>query len=260
MNKYLLVTCLVMLASASLASADSVGSVNLDFIGIAPSGDTNLWVYSAAAGGWHNTVAGPYQFTLAGSSAPSLVANNTNAQLFCIELKQYSDPYGDNADVPYSITHVEDAPGPPQDPVTYPNVSPMGAEKALLLEKLIAQNYFTLSSLNDKAAFQLAVWEIVHEYPFSTYDVTQGNFYVNQTTIAPGVAGTANSWLATLGAATKYATQVYALSSVTNQDYLYIGGTGYKIVPPPAPEPATIVNLLGLGALGFVALWRRRKS
>lgn len=116
-----------------------------------------------------------------------------------------------------------------------------------LLEGLYSTQFAGLSTYDQKAAFQVAVWEIVREQS-GTLDASTGNFHVASGTSA-NIVEMANSFL---GAASSYSgTGSYkftTLSSATQQDLL---------VAAAVPEPQTYAMLLaGLGAVGMIA--RRR--
>lgn len=132
--------------------------------------------------------------------------------------------------------------------------------QATLLQSLFSSSYGALQTANDKAAFQLAVWEITRETA-STLDVTlnAGSFFVrpaNSSAAAQSTATTvgtlANSFLS---AAQSYTgASLYTLTRLTNATYQDL------VVAVPAtavPEPQTYALLLG--GLGIVGLMARRR-
>lgn len=132
--------------------------------------------------------------------------------------------------------------------------------QATLLQGLFSSTYGTVQTANDKAAFQLAVWEITRETA-ATLDVSlnQGSFYLrpaSSSTAAQQTAATlsalANSYLS---AAQSYqGSPLYTLTRLTSAAYQDL------VVAAPVtavPEPQTFALLLGgLGLVGVVA--RRR--
>jgi hypothetical protein len=116
-----------------------------------------------------------------------------------------------------------------------------------LLEGLYSTQFANLTTYDKKAAFQVAVWEIVREQSGSL-DATTGNFHVAAGTSA-SVISMANSFLSS--ASSYSGTGAYKftqLTSVGQQDLL---------VAAAVPEPQTYAMFLaGLGAIGLLA--RRR--
>ena len=98
------------------------------------------------------------------------------------------------------------------------------------------------------AAFQLAIWEIIHEN--GSYDITSGNFYFqalytsspnNNGATFEGLVGLANSYL-------------NSSNWTTSANLVMLTAGAYQPFIAEVPEPATMV-LLGLGGL----LLRKRK-
>lgn len=119
-----------------------------------------------------------------------------------------------------------------------------------LLEGLYSSHFAGLSSYDQKAAFQVAVWEIVRENS-GTLNATSGKFFVANTTSA-SVVSLANSFLADAQA---YAgPSQFKLTQYTNGKYQDL------VVAQAVPEPQTYAMFLaGLGAVGLMARRRLRR-
>jgi len=132
--------------------------------------------------------------------------------------------------------------------------------QATLLQGLYSSSFSSVSGVNQQAAFQLAIWEIVRESG-STLSLDQGNgsFFLKtdassgmQLLAANTVQGLANTYLA---AAQSYdGAALYSLTKLTNASYqdLVIASQVTAV-----PEPETYALLLaGLGAIGLVGCRR----
>ncbi|CAM4055507.1 PEP-CTERM sorting domain-containing protein [Roseateles saccharophilus] len=132
------------------------------------------------------------------------------------------------------------------------SVESFGGVQAQQLQGLFSTAYAGLSTYNDKAAFQLAVWEMVLETG-STLDVNSGSFHISSTdAVSTQVASEANSFLAQALAYTGPAR--YTLTKLTNpqlQDLI----TATPLSAVPEPESYALF----LGGLGIVGLLVRRR-
>lgn len=122
--------------------------------------------------------------------------------------------------------------------------------QAQRLQGLFSTEYAQLNTYTDKAAFQVAVWEIMRETS-GTFDAAAGSFQLLGSDAATStVAALANNFLAT--AASYNGPALYSLTRLSSgnlQDLV----TASAVVP----EPETYALLLGgLGVIGMVA--RRR--
>jgi PEP-CTERM motif/Thioester domain len=132
------------------------------------------------------------------------------------------------------------------------SVESFSGAQAQQLQGLFSTSYATLTTYNEKAAFQLAVWELVRETS-GTLSVGAGSFHVlGDDATAVAVSTLANSFLAQ--ALSYNGSAQYSLTKLTNnglQDLVV--ATAVTAVP----EPETYALFLaGLGAIGMLA--RRR--
>lgn len=157
------------------------------------------------------------------------VATNTSFEAYCIEPSEGNGRAG--RDRVYTVES-------------------FSGTQAQNLQGLYASSYAGLSNYDDKAAFQLAVWELVRETSPSM-DVTTGSFYLSSPNAA--VSTLANSFL--VQALAYQGPAQYTLTKLTNN------GLQDLITATPlaaaVPEPSSYALLLGgLGAIGLLA--RRR--
>lgn len=131
-------------------------------------------------------------------------------------------------------------------------VDSFSGTQAQRLQALFSTEYAQLNTYTDKAAFQIAVWEIMRETGGSL-DAAAGSFQIlgNDATSSQ-VATLANSFMAT--AASYNGPALYSLTRLTSanlQDLVTASAVN------AVPEPETYALLLGgLGIIGMVA--RRR--
>ena len=110
---------------------------------------------------------------------------------------------------------------------------------------------------------QAAIWEIIDEP--GSYNITSGTFVANGTSNEFAFETDANTYLANVTGGTWLPDSnnvvneyIPAAGQPANQSFgfLVIDAGGHET---PLPEPATL-SLLGLGALGLMAVRRRRRS
>jgi hypothetical protein len=217
------------------------GKINVSYPGSNGDQYTGFYTFYVSAPGKSKFTAGQY------------------VDLFCFELQQQTDPWNlPNTDVVYTIGDPSDGPLGSSS-----SISQMGDNRANLLRRLYADHYAKLKDNNDdatdKKAFQMAVWEIVHETTNVTDDtkgnsfkLTDGQFSVNNSETA---RDRAQGWLNGLTTTNGSLAAIQAFMNITKQDQLYWDGVS------EVPVPSALVSLLGLGlTLGIVRLRRRRRQ
>lgn len=244
-----LIAIAVLLATASTFGAIT-GTIDAQYKGYSGSG-VSVYLNGVSRG---TVGTGIYQFQLFGQNInggalhiPTYTYNNeVRFDAFCVDLAQNV----------YTGQHLYDA----VDPGLVPNhtVQGMGAERAARLAELwgrVIGDNAVASVLNNntkRAAFQLAVWEIVYEsdVDYSSYDVTSGNGVFYSSLVAGNAtANQANAWLNVIdgsGPSVVLAGMRHTGSPATHQDFIV------RVVPAPA---AALLGVLGLGAVA----WVRRK-
>jgi hypothetical protein len=253
--------CLLLVAGLiSTASADSV-TLNFDTAKPPTAGNGGGTINVTYKGSTANEYTGFYTFQVSADPNNTFPENTTSVDLFCFELAQYTDPWGlPNTDVVYDV--VDPSVGPVGSPSP---VASMGIARSNQIKSLYYQHFNSLTTSLNKKAFQMAIWEIVHEYNGGTTldgqagsyslksDGTGGDFFVNSDTGAGEARELAQSWLDNL-APNGVLAAVKAFTNGSKQDQLYWDGTS-------VPSPTALVNLAGLGlVMGWVAYWRRRRG
>lgn len=130
-------------------------------------------------------------------------------------------------------------------------VDSFSGAQAQKLQALFSSEYGHLNSYNDKAAFQVAIWEIMRETS-GTLNASSGSFHVlGSDATSLQVTTLANSFLTT--AASYNGPALYSLTRLTNANLQDL----VTATANPVPEPETYALFLaGLGAIGLIA--RRR--
>ena len=128
---------------------------------------------------------------------------------------------------------------------------PEGAVNVALAKNVLASNYFSVSTNNQGAALQLAVWDALYD---GGDGLTTGGFQARN--MSAGLISAYN---------TVFATQNSPINPVSNYTFNYYEATSHGpnnnkyqdlVSLEPVPEPATMA-IFGLGAL---AAMRKRKK
>ncbi|HMN40799.1 MAG TPA: hypothetical protein PKE29_08115 [Phycisphaerales bacterium] len=212
------------IAIAALAGTQAQASFTVTFNGVSPS--KTLSVSQNSGSSYSNLTSGKFNFTGA-ANAPTNLQGDFSA--FCIQLSQSISSGNSYSD--FDTTALASAPVPGTS---------MGAAKAALVSELWGRNRAGLSTSTQYAAFQLAIWEIVHD---SGLSLTGGTFRASSSSTRTQ----AQTWLNQLDGTGPMAS-LYALTSPTRQDF---------VVPMP-PIPAPGAAGLGFAALTLAARRRRR--
>jgi len=234
--KKLIIMAIGVLFIVSPALAD-YGTVDVAYDGTV---GTSVFIDLAPAGAVYKTVgAGEVKLELSGSTYPLL--SNGFAKAFCLDLYDYSS-YGAHE---YRIVDLDESPITQNAGAISP--TNMGVTAAQNLGALLNNNWKDAVLVNgiQKAALQLAVWEVVYDTP-SGYDLTAGAFQAWSTN--DSIEGAAQGMLDNIGTGlTDYNKYYLALASEAS-----IYGSGpvglYQdwVVRVPAPS-AFLLAMLGFG-------------
>lgn len=231
------VVAAVVAAAAGAASADTV---NAKFVGTGKGANVKI----IGPGVNQNVFAGQLKHELSGGTGLGAMLNGTYVT-YCSDISQYVT----STTKTYTVLPVEQVPG----------ASPMGLNKASALRNLYtfgAGAQLLNTATNDyAAAFQIAVWEIVHDYNsnlgVSSLSLTGGSFQAKNTNgnaLPSGIATQLNTLFAGIFNLPEGANPVdiAGISHATAQD---------QIVTVPTPGA---LALAGTGGLLFIK--RRRKA
>jgi hypothetical protein len=204
-----------MIGLAALAgSAQAVDTVRARFDSIAPG---VLLEYSIDTGGsFQHSFAGQFNWTRDNVMPGTYAGLQGQFATFCIEITQRVD-FNNTYD--FFVDTVSSS----------PIGAPMGAAKAGQLAELFGRFFGGLSSNDQYAAFQIAIWEITTD---NATDVTSGLFQIRNNAV---VSGLANSFLAALNGQGP-TMNLLALQSRTAQDQIFV----------PAPGALALAGLGGL--------------
>ncbi len=246
---------LLCLSLASSAMATSLGGVQLKSGDVYPRqigrvylGSTNLGqVYVGPNSLQFNAAPGTYSGQ--GEGLIDLDAPTAWTPAWCIEVVQHAP--GKARWYDYELHQLWDA------PVDSGNtVGGMSEQQAQDLSKLFGLYATAVSDANTAAAFQAAVWEIVHETS-GTWGLGGGQFRVSAVT-GSGWVGLADSWLNSLAGVSYVDIGLRALVSPVHQDFALVV-PGLPLPPPPVmPEPLTVAGVM-LGCSSLIGYVRRRR-
>lgn len=188
--------CVAPLALANLVTLVPTGFAN---------GSESFSVHNVPAPIFNPLSTGAFQGTLDGDPIV----------FFCFELTQ---SFGFN----------------PSPPYTYDD-SILTGSKATSLSELFTEGFATaISTTNNSAGFQLAVWEILGETTPGDVNSPDGNFYVTDNHGNQTAQDRANTLLAGLsGSQALY--EIHLLHSTDHQDFVYGTLPLHQEVPEPAP-------------------------
>ena len=220
----------LMLLLAGLAfSAAHASPVTLTYTSnnITPSNVSGTISGTGTVDGLRNVLAG--QFTLYANGDSEWFDNGDSVQAYCVET---GVRITQNHEVTYTVETAED----------------YFSHRFPYVQQLFANHYHS----SNKAAFQLALWEIVNE---------QGNEQGTEFSLGTGTfkaegfgssLATANTWLqAPSGAPVETDFNLYVLRNNDSQDLIF------KSVA--VPEPGAL-GLLGAGMLAMMLLMQRRRG
>lgn len=143
-------------------------------------------------------------------------------QTYCVDLAQHV-----NANTNYTFT------------VKTPLEHGFTSNQEVMLRRLFADHFPLVNSANTSAAFQIAVWEIIHDDDFN---LGAGSFRVTGTGTPVTLA---SGWLEDIGApgyfTENWLPELAVLHSSTAQDQI-------TIVPTPATGALAVVGMAGLAA------------
>ncbi len=227
------------LVSAALSGVVSADTVDLRYTG---SGRGRI-VQISHPGGGANVFSGQLTHNIinpVGSQAAAIAGvHNT----FCTDVSQYVTRDFRS----YTLTNIANV----------PNVSPMGTARAAAIQDVYdyaGVNILSGATTNDAAAaFQLLVWEIIHDYSptggLASLSLSSGAFRAATTSgnaLGTGIMSQFNTFVASIGAVNATRFNLVGLTNGEAQDQIVA-------LAIPAPGP---VALAGLGALCFAG--RRR--
>ncbi|MDP4535320.1 PEP-CTERM sorting domain-containing protein [Alkalimonas collagenimarina] len=178
--------------------------------------------------------AGLMQFNLASNTNTSVLpfdSNGLSIEAFCVEFTQ------DVKSGWQSYSLVETA-------------QVFSSAQSQAIERLYTAYHDQVGTQSSNAAFQLALWEVVHETS-TNWSLSDGDFKLSSMN---GAGNLANGWLSSLDSIESQF-NLYVLTNADSQNQLVFSGVPLNTTTP-VPVPAT----LGLFGLGALLLLRRRKN
>lgn len=176
--------------------------------------------------------AGLMQFNLAANTDTSVLpfdSNGLSVEAFCVEFTQNVKSGWQS----YSLVDTAQV---------------FSSAQSQAIERLYTAYHDQIGTQTSNAAFQLALWEVVHETS-TDWSLSSGDFQVSSTN---GASNLANDWLANLGSIESQFS-LYVMTNDNSQNQLVFSGV--PLHTASVPVPAT----LGLFGLGALLLLRRRK-
>ena len=272
----------LLIAFAACAAQQATASVQIKFLELDP--DSGLSGFKLYNNGSSQTVSAgallwdtqgddgnPPALPLFDSGRPYGGDGFDDLYTFCIELGQFAY----KSFRTYEKTPVENAPDPYVS--STPTGASIGSQRADLLD-LLADNYWTLAFTSDvyAAAFQLAVWEIVHEsttlapgnplsqpLELSKTSSDRGTFYVNNSWLSgdrEDAVDLANEWLHNINNNSIVHDDnlsLYALSNHYKQDQIYQYIPNMPDDEGTVPEPGSLLVWAGMCLMGLGLITQR---
>ena len=161
-------------------------------------------------------------------------------ETFCIQLEEY---ISGGQTVSYDVRDVAEV----------PDAEPgaMGLYRAGLIEDLYARNYVNIDSSEEAAAFQIAIWEIVHERG----DNTAGGLMVADLGLSTGTSRFRNGDGSADGGAFDLAGQLLAGLGGGTETFLGFGGLRglsneqFQDQLIVVPGPGALAGIIGVAAI-----------
>ncbi len=231
MNRSVLIAAMV---AAGVAGPAGAGIVNVQYTGKG-SGSTVQVTFGSTT---KNVFAGQLKHTISGGIGPDAVYNG-DWLTYCAELTQNTS----TSVLPFSVVPLSALPGS----------APMGADKAAAILEVYAaagsQPHTTATSNDYATAFQLVIWEIIHDFAPGSgaggLSLTGGSFTARETNgsaLPASIVTIADTLFAAVG--TGGSANVVGISNGSRQD---------QIVPIPAPGAAAMAGI------GLVLIARRHR-
>lgn len=232
--------CVAVVASVLLCASEAsaaFGVANLSFTGVQGLTGTVTYQNSSLTPITTGGIGiGKLNWNVNSTTDP-LVAGST-ISTFCIELNRILSSPDD-----FEVGLVKDSPKPSSSSPLPGGV--IGAAREALIGRLFDIAYAGLSTNDEFAGFQLAIWELSHE-TLSTFDVSDGAFKLATGASALAVSK-ANGWLATAAsnAVVPHTLSIYGLSAEDNQD---------QVFAVPAPPTSGLPEASALTIWGLVMI------
>lgn len=266
MKRLLLSAVAITLVATAVASADTYGTIDVRYAG--NKGDS---VNFLEPGGAHNgTVTAPYYFEFKDyqpnplqPSVTALATPNTYYWGFCIDIRGTVSTAGDSG----SDNWYQDVGIKTLDAITPAIPGAVAGWETRVAKLITAYNLVgapgapgtlaaqdsTGSELARRRALGAAVWEVMYETT-GTYSLSSGT--ATMTGLVSDANTVATNWLNNLNSYA-IATGILALD-FTNTSYQE-QGLVLALPTSAVPEPASLVALLGLGLVGGVGAFARRR-
>ena len=237
----------VLAAAPRVACADSVTMTLQNDTSLLQAGCVTLYAEGSnpatATPSMHEWVyIGEFHWQQTGT--PSGLLGNTFGT-FCIELPQ-------SLDGGPTFTYDTGAPLGQSAVASSPSVdlgfSPIGPDRAAMINELFAQDYWKVTNAASAAQFQIAIWDSIYNYDYSTPYLS---FTGISTTVADGWYADAVHALSANGGAPPDANLV-VLTNPDAQDQITVAAA-------PLPAPASL-GLLLLGGMGVFHVVRHRRA